>query len=589
MQAMASGFQGSIGHSIRNILRGLIPAAVLVFATPGPGAAQTVSDSDFISITSACDIPLGSPATFTVTISINMKTRAAAFVIPLVFDGIPGLQVDTTVGVVGSRGITFHALGNLSIWDIKSTMVRNSEQKILIGFASFSSALPPPAAGPLVDVHFTIPATAQASLAVIDSVFIPIPPSGENYLSFSDDDVPVNEYIPQFTPGTVGVDDDTDDDGVVDTCDICPLDPDDDADGDGLCADVDNCPTVANPLQTNSDGDALGDACDNCDLVTNPLQEDFDQDSIGDLCDNCTDSDGDGFGNPGFAQNTCPNDNCPEDSNSLQADTDSDGWGDACDNCPDQHNPAQEDGDSDGVGQVCDNCPSYPNPLQEDDDSDNRGNVCDVDALLEFALRSGRRPPAATSAAQADSLLPMRLIVYDPLGDSIGLDDSNIIFNSILDGSVFDTLQDLNLDGTLDILVTIPDAVVGDYVTKLIPEAGAASDASFTLGVRINGNQQFTPEGYSEQSVSGVGTVVPADVTYTAATTFAGDCNADEKWTSADIITMVNYIFKGGSNCVVTGHADINCNGVDTSADIILMVNFVFKSGAPPCSQSAGG
>jgi len=46
---------------------------------------------------------------------------------------------------------------------------------------------------------------------------------------------------------------------------------------------------------------------------------------------------------------------------------------------------------------------------------------------------------------------------------------------------------------------------------------------------------------------------------------------------------------QGWAELRVIGHADVNCNGTDTSADIILMVNFVFKSGVSPCSKSAGG
>jgi hypothetical protein len=51
---------------------------------------------------------------------------------------------------------------------------------------------------------------------------------------------------------------------------------------------------------------------------------------------------------------------------------------------------------------------------------------------------------------------------------------------------------------------------------------------------------------------------------------------------------MVNYVFKSGTAPVVPGHGDVNCDGLNTSADIIYLVNYVFKSSLPPCSQSGG-
>ena len=153
---------------------------------------------------------------------------------------------------------------------------------------------------------------------------------------------------------------------------LCPTDSD--SDGDGILDEDDNCPTVANADQADADGDNVGNACDAC-----------------------TDTDSDGFGNPGFAANTCPTDNCPSVYNPVQEDTDNDGIGDLCDNCPTVANPLQTDADADGIGDACDpcpedpnndidgdgvcgnvdNCPMVSNPTQLDTDGDGLGDACD--------------------------------------------------------------------------------------------------------------------------------------------------------------------------------------------------------------------
>jgi len=192
-----------------------------------------------------------------------------------------------------------------------------------------------------------------------------------------------------------------DGDALGDACDPCPLDPNNDQDGDGVCGNVDNCPTVANADQADADGDGIGNACDtctdtdgdgygnpgfpantcatdNCPTVANPTQSDADGDGIGDACDTCTDTDGDGFGNPGFPANTCATDNCPTVANPSQADADGDGIGDACDTCTDT--------DGDGYGNpgfpantcATDNCPTVANPTQSDADGDGIGDACDT-------------------------------------------------------------------------------------------------------------------------------------------------------------------------------------------------------------------
>ncbi len=63
-----------------------------------------------------------------------------------------------------------------------------------------------------------------------------------------------------------------------------------------------------------------------------------------------------------------------------------------------------------------------------------------------------------------------------------------------------------------------------------------------------------------------------------------GDVNESGTHTSADIIHLVNHIFKGGpAPLPVPMSGDVNRSGNLTSADIIALVNYVFKSGTPPC------
>lgn len=97
----------------------------------------------------------------------------------------------------------------------------------------------------------------------------------------------------------------------------------------GSVADCNNN-DVPDYQEQDTDGDTWIDACDNCIATANPMQLDGDADAIGDACDDCVDRDGDGFGDRGSPDDTCPPDNCPRIAND-QADSNGNGVGDACD------------------------------------------------------------------------------------------------------------------------------------------------------------------------------------------------------------------------------------------------------------------
>ncbi|MBI4231006.1 MAG: choice-of-anchor D domain-containing protein [Planctomycetes bacterium] len=264
----------------------------------------------------------------------------------------------------------------------------------------------------------TIPAACRAGYLSVDPVSGVVEPFGSTDVTVrfnaaglaggryeADIVVASNDPVrPKVTiPATLTVVVDSDDDGVLDPDDNCPLVPNtgqEDLDGDRLGDSCDNCPAVSNPGQEDADQDAIGDGCDscmdtdhdgfgdpgfpqnscppdNCPAIPNPQQADFDGDGIGDACDLCTDADHDGFGNPGFPRNTCGPDNCPGVANPDQRDADGDSVGDACDPCTDRDRDGFGDPGFPASACALDNCPLINNPFQTDTDGDGIGDACD--------------------------------------------------------------------------------------------------------------------------------------------------------------------------------------------------------------------
>lgn len=132
--------------------------------------------------------------TFSVLISAQFGTTISALTIPLTFAG-GGVDVDTSVISVGNRGVSYESLGLNSGWTIKTSRIDQPNETILLGFVSFSSFSP--ASGPLARVHFKPVALADTFVTIIDSTTLP----PHNSLCFTTTDA-LNKR-PLFTPGQI--------------------------------------------------------------------------------------------------------------------------------------------------------------------------------------------------------------------------------------------------------------------------------------------------------------------------------------------------------------------------------------------------
>lgn len=167
---------------------------------------------------------------------------------------------------------------------------------------------------------------------------------------------------------------DTDKDGVVDDCDLCPNEPGlrkfqgcPDTDGDGIPDKDDECPTQAGPMALrgcpDTDGDGVADKDDQCPTVPGSAAlngcPDSDGDGVADKDDKCPDV-------PGLvALNGCP-------------DTDGDGIADADDKCPYEAGTAATNGcpdaDGDGIIDSEDDCPNEAGPATTNGCPDENGD-----------------------------------------------------------------------------------------------------------------------------------------------------------------------------------------------------------------------
>jgi hypothetical protein len=63
-----------------------------------------------------------------------------------------------------------------------------------------------------------------------------------------------------------------------------------------------------------------------------------------------------------------------------------------------------------------------------------------------------------------------------------------------------------------------------------------------------------------------------------------GDVNKDGVINSADVVYLINYLFKDGPAPVPLEAGDVNLDEIINSADVVYLINYLFKGGPAPCS-----
>jgi hypothetical protein len=116
-----------------------------------------------------------------------------------------------------------------------------------------------------------------------------------------------------------------------------------------------------------------------------------------------------------------------------------------------------------------------------------------------------------------------------------------------------------------------------------LPEYAIMSDPSYWSWNFFNQNvpDEFIPVTAPWNQTSPIFTEVEYCV-HISPWDYRGDVNGDGIINSADVVFLINYLFKHGPAPVPLSEGDLNCDGIINSADVVFLINYLFKHGPPP-------
>jgi len=186
------------------------------------------------------------------------------------------------------------------------------------------------------------------------------------------------------------------------------------------------------------------------------------------------------------------------------------------------------------------------------------GDATSIDTI-EVVWPSGGK--SILTALAADTLYTIDEVCIDPDGDGATCIDN-------CPDTANGTQTDTDGDGRGDACDNCTDST---NFTQSDFDSDGVGDACDNCPNAFNPLQE-------DDNGNGIGNLCDCQISQT------GDVNISGTLTSADIIGLVNFVFKSAAPPLpCEGAGDVNCSESVTSADIIYMVNHVFKGGPLPC------
>ncbi|NIN01888.1 MAG: hypothetical protein GTO24_28445, partial [candidate division Zixibacteria bacterium] len=103
----------------------------------------------------------------------------------------------------------------------------------------------------------------------------------------------------------------------------------------------------------------------------------------------------------------------------------------------------------------------------------------------------------------------------------------------------------------------------------------ASGEGNFSLSTTAEGILHLTATKHNSRPYQGWMDVVYAPFIY-------GDANGDSLITAADVVFLINYLFRGDSAPFPYQAGDADCDGMVETGDVVYLLNYLYREGPVP-------